>query len=308
MNLRMLNAFRAVVETGSVTRAALQLHITQPAVSRIVADLEGELGFKLFERVKKRFVLTAEGQAFFTETERLLMSFDGILEAARDIREGRLSRVRIVSMPAAAHGLLPDALAVFQKSHPRVSISVDVRRRSEVTRWVAGRQFDIGVASLPINYPGISTRPIASTFALAAVPNGHPLARKKMISASDLASERLIGLSADSMIQDRINQHLTKLGQPANLTIDTSSLLAVCHYVAGGLGCGIVDLFTAHAVGTNHVEFRKLEPALEIVFGLVFIKDHPPSPQIESLCEEIERSAVSISQSWESRNRAPVAS
>ena len=294
MDIKDLNAFRVVVEAGTVTRAALQLRRTQPAVSRMVARLEDELGFKLFERTQKRFSLTAEGDAFFRETDRLLASFDEIIEAARDIREGRLSRVRIVSMPALAHGLLPDALAAFQKSHPRISISVDVRRRAEVTRWVAGRQFDIGIASLPVDYPGVSTRRIVKARALAALPREHALARAKTVALSDLASEPLVGLGADAMIQIRINRLFARIGLTPSLKIDTSSLLAVCHFVASGLGCGIVDPFTAHAVGRSDVAFRPLEPHLEFEYGLLFEKDFPQSAQITALCDEIVATAPGI--------------
>ena len=260
MDIKDLNAFRVVVEAGTVTRAALQLRRTQPAVSRMVARLEDELGFKLFERTQKRFSLTAEGDAFFRETDRLLASFDEIIEAARDIREGRLSRVRIVSMPALAHGLLPDALAAFQKSHPRISISV------------AGRQFDIGIASRPVDYPGVSTRRIVKARALAALPREHALARAKTVALSDLASEPLVGLGADAMIQIRINRL----------------------FVASGLGCGIVDPFTAHAVGRSDVAFRPLEPHLEFEYGLLFEKDFPQSAQITALCDEIVATAPGI--------------
>ena len=291
MDIKDLNAFRVVVEAGTVTRAAQQLRRTQPAVSRIVARLEDELGFKLFERTQKRFSLTAEGDAFFKETDRLLASYDEILEAARDIREGRLSRIRIVSMPALAHGLLPDALAAFQKSHPRISVSVDVRRRADVTRWVAGRQFDIGVATLPIDYPGVSTLSLVKVRALAALPKGHPLARAKSVSLSSLAPEPLVGLGADAMIQARINELFGKLGRKPNLVVDTSSLLAVCHFVASGLGCGIVDPFTARATGQADVDFRPLEPSMEIEYGLLFEKDRLPSNQIKSLRETIKTAA-----------------
>lgn len=294
MDIKDLNAFRMVVETGTVTRAAMQLRRTQSAVSRIVAGLEDELGFPLFERTRKRLTLTAEGHAFFRETERLLANFDDILDAAHDIRDGRFSRIRIVSMPALAHGLLPDAIAAFQRSNPRSSVSVDVRRRAEVTRWIAGRQFDIGVATLPIDYPGIATVSLAKVRALAVLPKGHPLVKSKSVSLLNLASEPLVGLGADAMIQSRINKLFGKLGRKPNLVVDTSSLLAVCHFVASGLGCGIVDPFTARAAGQADVAFRPLEPRMEIEYGLLFEKDQVPSDQIRSLCETIKTSAKTI--------------
>jgi DNA-binding transcriptional LysR family regulator len=86
MNLKRLQAFRAVLETGSVTHAALRLHTTQPAVSRLISDLEKELGLALFVRQRQRLVPTEEGRMFFREAERALAAVDRIVDVARDIR------------------------------------------------------------------------------------------------------------------------------------------------------------------------------------------------------------------------------
>ena len=96
------------------------------------------------------------------------------------------------------------------------------------------------------------------------------------------------------MIQTRINRLFARLGLTPSLAIDTSSLLAVCHFVASGLGCGIVDPFTAHAVGRSDVAFRPLEPHLEFEYGLLFEKDFPQSAQITALCDEIVAAAPKI--------------
>ena len=296
MELKELLAFRAIVEAGTVTKAAVRLRLTQPAVSRILGGLETEIGFKLFERNKKRLVLSPEGTAFLREAERLLANAEELDEAARDIRDGRLSRIRIVAMPALAHGLLPEALASFRKGHPRLSVSVDVRRRAEVTRWVAGRQFDIGLAALPVDYPGISSRKLVSCRAIVALPRAHPLARKRSVSVNHMKGESLVGLGADAMIQDKINRYFARRGGAPPLAIDTSSLLAVCHFVASGLGCGIVDPFTAHAASHPALAFRPLEPALTLEYGILWEKDHSLSTSLDSLCSELAIAAARIAQ------------
>src|SRR5262245_6516427 len=199
MDLKDLSTFRTVVDAGTVTKAAVRLALTQSAVSRILSGLEEELGFRLFDRIKNRLILSAEGSAFLHETERLFMSFDELRDAARDIQQGRLSRIRIVAMPALAHGLLPATLAEFRRAHPRLAVSVDVRRRSEVTRWIAGRQFDLGLASLPLDHPGIATQRLVTVSALVALPKGHPLLRNKTVSAADLRTLSLVGLGPDAL-------------------------------------------------------------------------------------------------------------
>src|SRR5262249_28048746 len=156
--------------------------------------------FRIFERIKQRLILTEEGTAFFQEAERLLSGLDELQNVARDIREKRIARLRIIAMPALAHGVLPIVLARLERSHAKLSVSVEIRPRGEVTRWVAGRQFDIGFASLPTDYPGVVSQPLVAVKAVAALPAGHKLARAKSIAAVDLGQEEMIGLGADTMI------------------------------------------------------------------------------------------------------------
>jgi DNA-binding transcriptional LysR family regulator len=298
MNLRHLEVLRAVVETGTATAAAQRVLLTQSAVSRSIAVLEQEIGFRLFDRVKQRLVLTEEGTAFFGETERLLSGLDELQNIATEIREKRFARLRIVAMPAIAHGLLPEALARFQKSHPRLSVSVEIRRRAEVTRWVAGRQFDVGFAALPANYPGVTSQHLVAVAAVVAVPSSHKLARLKNISASELQKEELIGLGSDAMVQSKINSYFQQRGIVPKMTIDSSSLLSVCHFVAAGLGCGIVDPFTASSAKSHQITFRPLKPELKIDYGTLLQKHHTITPLIKDLCAQVRAVAIDLNSAF----------
>jgi DNA-binding transcriptional LysR family regulator len=121
MNLRRLQAFRAVFEAGSVTRAAERLHTTQPAVSRLINDLEGELGLALFVRQKQRLLPTEEGRTFYHEAAKALAAVDQIVDIARDIRTLKGAHLRIVAPMLTAFGILPAAIAAFRTSHPRLA-------------------------------------------------------------------------------------------------------------------------------------------------------------------------------------------
>jgi DNA-binding transcriptional LysR family regulator len=289
-----LRAFRAVVDAGSVTRAALQLRLTQPTVSRIIAGLERRAGFRLFERAGGRLVLGSDGEAFYQEAERFLSNAQALSDTARDLKEGKLYRVRIVSMPALAYGLLPQALQRIRQGGHKLAVSVEVRRRAEVTRWVAGKQFDLGLASLPVDYPGLAKRRLVSTQACVALPKGHRLARQRSVSAEDLASEPLIGLTADALIQERIGRLFNRLGRSPNFSVSTSSLLAVCHFVSTGIGCGIVDPFTAHAARHMPIAFRILEPRMALHYGLLWDKEIPLSERLLGFSDELVRVAAEL--------------
>jgi DNA-binding transcriptional LysR family regulator len=168
-----------------------------------------------------------------------------------------------------------------------------------VSRWIAGRQFDLGLASLPVDYPGVASRRILSTRAVVALPRGHRLVRQRKVSIQDLAAESLIGLGADAMIQSKINRLFARIGRAPRLTVDTSSLLAVCHFVAAGLGCGIVDPFTAYAARSSAIAFRTLEPRLTLDYGILSERDQPLSEQLQALCEEIAAAALRLARAFD---------
>jgi DNA-binding transcriptional LysR family regulator len=298
MNLRHLQVLRAIVEGGTATAAAQRVLLTQSAVSRSIATLELEVGFRLFDRIKQRLVLTEEGAAFVQEAERLLSGLDELHNVAREIREKRFARLRLVAMPAIAHGLLPEALARFQKAHPRLSVSVEIRRRAEVTRWIAGRQFDVGFAALPANYPGVHLITVA---AVAALPSNHRLARSASITALQLQKEELIGLASDTVVQSKISTYFQERGIVPKVKIDSSSLLSVCHFVAAGLGCGIVDPFTASSVKSEQIAFRPLSPELKIEYGMLFQKHHSTTPLIRDFCSHVRTIAAELNATFKRR-------
>ncbi|MCG8546494.1 MAG: LysR family transcriptional regulator [Alphaproteobacteria bacterium] len=294
MNVKDLQAFVIVVRSGTVTEAAAKLSLTQPAVSKIISNLEESLGFSLFERRKRRLALTQEGVAFLSEVESALARFDELYDTAANIRQGRFSRVRLVAMPTLAHGLLPTALLAFREKHPDALISVEVNSRSEVAKWVAGRDFDIGLVALPVANPSVSSEPFIKTKTLAALPAGHRLANKRSITLSDLAGESLVGLSSDSFMQRHINRQILQAADSAKLMIDTTSLYAVCNFVACGHGCGVVDPFTAYAARSDRIAFVPLEAEMTLEYGLVKRKGRAPTPLVEELTETIQRHAYTV--------------
>ncbi|NKB59550.1 MAG: LysR family transcriptional regulator [Alphaproteobacteria bacterium] len=296
MNVKDLQTFVTVVQSGTVTAAATKLFLTQPAVSKIISGLENELEFALFERRKRRLELTQEGVAFLAEVESMLSRFDELTDTAANIRQGRFSRVRIVAMPTLAYGLLPTALKAFRDRHDDALISVEVSNRSEVARWVATRQFDIGLVALPVANPAVLSEPFIKTKTLAALPAGHRLASRKSIELDDLAGESLVGLSSDSVMQRRINRQISDSANKATLMIDTTSLFAVCNFVACGHGCGVVDPFTAFAARSDRIAFVPLDAEITLEYGLVKQKGRAPAPMVEELSATIQEHAFAVVQ------------
>ncbi len=293
MRLSSLQALRAVMETGTVTEAAARLSRTQPQVSRLIADLEEELGFKLFARHGRRLLPTAEGHAFYREAERILCGLDEISNIAEDIRTRREPRLRLLAQPFLAQALLPEALARFARLHPSVRYSLESRSRA-VGQWIAGQQFDLGIAALPIDPAAVHSRPFARASVVAVLPPGHRLARKRRLRAEDLIGEPFIALKPYTLLRFQIDSLLAQLGLSLNIRAETGTGLSTCQMVAKGLGITLADPLIAATFPPGQIEVRDVQPGLTLTYGFLFPAKQEPSAVTRRFAEVVAQTAKDL--------------
>lgn len=282
MTLQSLQALRAVMETGSATEAARRLYRTQPQISRLIASLEEELGFKLFIRDRRRLMPTQEGHLFYNEVKRILAGFDEIARIAEDIRSHKEARLRVVSQPFLAQAVLPHAFAAFAEAHPGLRYSLEIRSRGDVGSWIAGHQFDLGVVALPIDVPGVRSRPFASVPVLAGLPPAHALTRKKRLKAEDFVGQPFIALRPYTLLRHLVDELFSELNLPLTIRAETSSGLSACQMVAQGLGISLADALVARCLPPGQIELREWDPGLSLTYGFLYSSAHPPlSPVLE---------------------------
>ncbi|MEW6644710.1 MAG: LysR family transcriptional regulator [Pseudomonadota bacterium] len=296
MNLKRLQAFHAVFSTGSVTEAARRLHLSQPAVSRLIADLEHELGLSLFIRQRQRLVVTSEGRAFFREAERALAAVNQIADIARDIRTLQGAHLRVVAPMIVAFGLMPAVVKAFVGEHPKARVSLEVRHMDEIADWVTSGPFDAGITVMPFDDARIACERLATVRCLLALPRDHRLARKPHVRLNDLDGERMILPPPGNRNRDRYATALAAVGARYDGSIDTPSVLSACQLVAAGLGLAIVDPFTARAAAAPGLVVRPLRPAIELTFGLFFPANRPRSVMVRSFARAAQAAVLSASR------------
>ncbi len=152
MKIRQLEAFRAVMLCQTVTLASEMLHISQPATTRLLADLERSLRFKLFDRVKGRLYPTVEARALYEEVQRSLVGVDRISRAADEIEDLRRGTLLIAAAPAIALSFLPHAIADYLKTRPEAHVSLAMHSSRTVVDMVLGQRCDVGFSMLSINH------------------------------------------------------------------------------------------------------------------------------------------------------------
>lgn len=264
-NIKTLEAFREIIQLGSVTAAARSLGFSQPAVSRLLAQFEAELGFRLFHRSKGRLLPTSQALMLFEEVDLALQGIERINVLAKDIRQTNAGQLRVVAPPSFAEGPLVKLVATFLTLHPKVHINIDSRTRPTVMKLVATRTADCGFGKLPLDHPGIRLRPLISSPTVCVLPPAHPLsAGKRAIGARELAGEPLILVGhrgGDTRM--RISQAFQQAGVHPDVRLETHNVGAACALAAEGIGIAIVnELLSRRSLWTG-VCIRRFAPAIE---------------------------------------------
>lgn len=282
INPRQLEAFRKVMISGSMTVAAELLQVSQPAVSRLVKDLENCLGIRLFRREGNRLIPGAEAQRLFREVDRYYQGLEQVERVAQDLKSARTGTLRIASISALGLGFLNEGIGRFLNGRRDVETSLEVRPTIGVLELVAMNQVDIGyVGSIGTEYPGVSAVAQQEVAAVCVLPRGHRLARKRSIRVTDLQGESLISLHRNSPLRMRVERALSAASVTCLRPIETTFAHSACSMVANGLGVTISDPFTAANLHNPAVVCRPLVPVIPYSFSMV-LPSHQQRPKLVS--------------------------
>ncbi|WP_244610292.1 LysR family transcriptional regulator [Microvirga pakistanensis] len=282
INLRQVEAFRAVMLTGGMTAAAELLGVTQPAVSRLVREFEVSSGLSLFERRGNQITPTPAAATLLAEVERSFAGLSRIADLAQAIRTQAAGSLRIAVLPALASGTLPRFLGQFLRDRPQVHASVLGMPSHLVVEAVAAGQAEFGYAAGPLERPGFLVDPIPSA-AVVALPKGHRLESHPIIQPQDLANERLIGIASGTLFRSRIDTALA--GINCSTLIETPLTYTACVLVAEGAGVSIVDPFSAGEFTDRGVVVRPFEPWIESGIVQLRLRQRLPTPLAQSFME-----------------------
>jgi DNA-binding transcriptional LysR family regulator len=295
LNHRQVEAFRAVMLTGGVTAAAVFLSVTQPAVSRLLRDLERNLDLRLFDRRRGRLLPTSEGASLYQEVERSFVGLQAISDAAAKLREREAGTLRVASLPALFNGLLPRFIGRFLVARPDLDLSLFGLASYLVRDWVASGRCDLGFAESPLEHATVRREALPAVAAVAAVPSRHRLARKRRLRPEDLNGEYFISLSPFTILRRRLDEVFAEHGVQRWLRTETPLSFVACSMVAAGAGLSIVDPFSAQEFGSEGVVFLPFEPRVDVEFSVLTPTQRPLSGVardfISEARQEIERFA-----------------
>lgn len=296
VNVRQVEAFRAVMVSGSVTAAAGIMGVTQPAVSRLLRDLQGELRLTLFEKRGVGLVPTAAATALYTEVERSFVGLDRITTAAEEIRARRTGTLRIAALPALSNGYLPRFAGHFLAARPALGLSLYGVISPLVIDWVLNAQCDLGFAEVPIAHAGLPIVPMPTLTRVAVLSEGHPLCARALLRPRDFEGQNFISLTAGSAGRHMVDSIFAEHGITRVLRVETSLSEIMCGMVSSGLGVAICDPFTAAEFETRGVVSRPFLPRIPFDFAAVFPTQRSPSPVAAEFVEAFTERVRAIAQ------------
>jgi DNA-binding transcriptional LysR family regulator len=275
MNLHQLRIFCEVAEASNFSAAAEKLHLTQPAVTLQIKNLEDYYDLKFFERTGKKVFLTEEGKILFDFASQILNLSRQAEEVIDDIKELSRGTVRIATSYSFADYYLPSLLKAFHKKYPTISIKISVGNSSQITEDTLLHKNDLAfVAQHPGNQKLI-VREFVSDILMAIVPNGHKLAARESITLNELNGEPLILREPGSSKRKMVDETFRKKRISPLVIMESASTLAIKKMVENGAGIAILSSQVAkkdvEATAFKALPFTEVEMAHR--FYLIYQKD-----------------------------------
>jgi DNA-binding transcriptional LysR family regulator len=279
MNPKSIEAFRAVMLSGSMTIAARDIHTTQPNVSRLISHLEYELDMKLFERAGNKLTPTDEAIAFMVEVERYYLGLKTLKDTAGNIKRFGSGRLRVATAPALGLGFIARAVKRFSEVCPGVTVSVRTNSSATLEQLVASQLCDVALAVYASggNSSAVNVEKLADIRGMCALPAGHRLADRPLIHASDLKGESFVSLSHHDGMRERVDSVFQDLHIPRNMLVETEFFATVCSMVINGVGVSVVNPLIAKDFLAQGLVLKPLEPCVLFPVYLLSPSHRPAS-------------------------------
>jgi len=288
MELKPLESFLAVMSTGSITGAARVLGRSQPVVTRHIQELETEIGFDLFRRNGPRISPTERGLRFHTEVERLMTGLNQLSERAAAIAGSAPLAIEIAAIPALAAGLVPKALAMVEEPLQPATMHVRSAPAEQVVQSVIARNADIGIASLPLDHPGLDIHRLYRSACVVALAADHPLAGKDVVRLRDLTGLTMIGMANPFRLRHRVDQALREAGLEPKRMIDTNATVTALQLARHTRGAAIIEPMTAYGLPVEGVAVRPLDVDIPFLWGVVTALHAPLSATAQALLQHLD--------------------
>jgi DNA-binding transcriptional LysR family regulator len=240
VTLRQLQTFEAVARLSSVTRAAQEMHVSQPTVSKQIKLLQEEVGIPLIEHIGKKLFLTEAGQQLYDTCAQWLNTWGRFEQTIADLKGMKQGRLRVSTVTTAKY-FLPRILGLFCQNYPGIDVSLEVLNRIRVLERLANNQDDLYIMGVPPESEDVYAEPFIENSLVMIAPTNHPLAAKKHIPVAELEGQPFILREQGSGTRLLVEKLFDDLKLRLNVRMELGSNEAIKQAVAGGLGVSLLS-------------------------------------------------------------------
>lgn len=241
MSIRDIEIFRAVMTTGTTSRAATMLGVSQSAVSQAIRKLEARADLQFFIRARGRLVPTQEATALMVDVDQLFVGVETIEHRIKSLRHFGIGELTVAIHPALGNSFVPRALAAFDPLNKNIRVALRIVSSKEVYQLVSSGQCDIGIMADEMPVSGLESSPFLNHPGVVVMSSSHPLAKHKVIHPEDFAGVELIALNPEDSARNRFDSVLSAHGVSPSIRVVTAYSHTICEMAVLGLGIGFVD-------------------------------------------------------------------
>lgn len=249
MDLLPLKYFQVIARLENMTRAAQELRVAQPSLSKTLARLETQVGVPLFDRQGKRIKLNQFGKIFLAHVNRSLMELEEGVKEISDLASRDMGSVTVASATAR---LLPSLIREYLTATPKVKFRLlQVTQHSELFLQLINGEIDFSISSLAIRQKGVVCKPLIREEIFLAVPQGHRLAGRKEIHLGEIADDPLISYTTECGLGEIVNQFCLEADFLPNIAFECTAPEVICELVGAGLGVAFLPEYLWDMINTE---------------------------------------------------------
>ncbi|WP_052496361.1 LysR family transcriptional regulator [Pedobacter lusitanus] len=281
MDLRHLNYFLILAEELHFGRAASRLHISQPPLSRMIRQIEDELGVLLFERTKRSVTLTPAGFDFLQDAKQMILQMQTVKKRLAIYGQGETGTLRIGYVGAVMHSRLPELLAGFREKYPHISLHFEELPNHNLVHELNNSTLDVAFVRTWLHPEKLEEKLILSEPFVAILPINHSLSKKKNISIKELVNEKFITFTRECgpTIFDSFLVMCSNAGFTPQISHHASQLNSVLRLVESGFGISLLPAQVEQGYALN-LKFIPLEDAEETVPLIMLNRKENPNPSL----------------------------
>ncbi|MCX4026871.1 LysR family transcriptional regulator [Endozoicomonas sp. SM1973] len=269
LSARHVEIFIAIMRAGSLTEAARQLHISQPAVTKSLQHAEQRLGYPLFQRLGGRLQPTPEAKALFKAAQDVEHSLQRLNQLGLRMAALEHGMLEIMAPPALAQELLPIQISQFQQNYPQLQIQLNVQQNADIANHIAQGEAELGIVHFPTDAPELAMESLGNSSIVALIRQEHPLASSDVLTRDQLINAPVIWCSGNTWWAQLMARELPGLKRE-KCQNQVNYFAVACRMATQGLGIALVDRYSIPYLLPSDCKVLPVVPEIHVSLGIIY--------------------------------------